>query len=310
MRSAYVVREACRYMDEHKDDPFALWVSLQEPHSPFDFPVEDRDALDTRRFIAPRVGPEDSWQVPLIFRDLSDREKQGIIAAYYTSVRYLDRSIGKVLAHLQKLKLDDNTCVVYLADHGYSLGQHGRFEKHCGYDPALQVPLIIRYPGRVREGHKVPFMTEHIDVAPTICDLMGLAPMPVAHGESLRPYLEGRRPSTPRSHIVSQYLENEEAFVRTDLWKYIYCTGQRKRTDGYQTDNPTPGRYERLFDLQSDPNEFRDVSRAQPGVVRQMRDLHIARYNATHPEAAQAPRSRTGEDTLDFYLRPRDAKPA
>ena len=69
-------------------------------------------------------------------------------------------------------------------------------------------------------------------VAPTILDLLGAAPLPVMHGHSLRPYLEGRRPSAPRDHIFSQYLENEEACVRTERHKFILCSGKRKRTDG------------------------------------------------------------------------------
>src|SRR6185503_17450996 len=109
--------------------------------------------------------------------DLSDDDKKGIIASYYTSVRYLDQNLGRVLGKLKALGLDDNTLVVYTADHGYDLGHHGRFEKHCGYDPALRVPLILRQPGRVRKGVVADF-TEHIDVAPTILDLLNAGPMP------------------------------------------------------------------------------------------------------------------------------------
>jgi len=57
----------------------------------------------------PKVGPEDAWQIPAIFRDLTEREKQGIIASYYTSVEFLDRNIGLVLDALEKLGLAENT---------------------------------------------------------------------------------------------------------------------------------------------------------------------------------------------------------
>src|SRR4029077_35710 len=111
-------------------------------------------------FKAPRVGPEDDGQIPLIFRGLTDADKRGIIASYYTSVSYLDRSVGRVLDALRRLDLEHDTLVVYMADHGYSLGQHGRFEKHCGYDPALRVPLLMRLPGKIRQGAVTDF-TEH-----------------------------------------------------------------------------------------------------------------------------------------------------
>ena len=305
MKSTLVVREAGEFLEQNREQPFALWVSFQEPHSPYDFPMEDAARFDPHAFAVPRVGPEDAWQIPLIFRDLTPEQKQGITAAYYNSVQFLDRSIGRVLTKLRELRLDGNTVVVYMADHGYCLGQHGRFEKHCGYDPALHVPLVVRWPGRVRAGHRVEDLTEHIDVAPTICGLLGIDPMPGMHGQSLVPYLEGKRPSRPRDHIISQYLENEEAFVRTKRWKYIYCSGRRERTDGYKTDQPTPGRYRRLYDLATDPGEFTDVAAKNPAAVRTLEEMLLARFRATHPEAAQEPKG-ANEDALDFYLRPRD----
>jgi choline-sulfatase len=251
-------------------------------------------------------GKEDAWQIPLIFRDLNEGEKRGIAAAYYNSVRYLDRNIGRLLTQLRELKLEENTLVVYMADHGYMLGQHGRFEKHCCYEPALRVPLLMRWPGKIRQGF-ITDMTESIDVAPTVLDLLGAAPLPVAHGQSLRPYLEGRRPAKPRDHIFSEYLENEEACIRTNEYKFIHCSGKRERTDGYKTDNPTPGRYIRLYNLKNDPGEFTDIAKQNPNVVAEMQSLMLKRFRDTHPEAKSEPKSSNREEILDWYLRPRDA---
>ena len=120
------------------------------------------------------------------------------------------RRIGRVLATLRRLNLEENTLVVYMADHGYCLGHHGRFEKHCGYDQALRVPLIFRWPGKGREGVTIRDLTESIDVPATITDLMGVDALPTAHGQSLRRYVEGGRVAKPRTHIFSEYLENGE----------------------------------------------------------------------------------------------------
>jgi choline-sulfatase len=309
MKSAWVASAASRYLEEHKDDRFALWVSFQEPHSPYDFPIEWRDKFDPSKFPVPRVGPEDAGQIPLIFRDLSPAEKQGIISAYYTSVNYLDYNIGVVLNKLRQLNLENDTLVVYMADHGYSLGQHGRFEKHCTYDPALRVPLIIRYPGKVSRAVVNDF-TESVDVSPTIFDLLGSDRFATHHGQSLRPYLEGKKPAKPRSSIFSEYLENEEACVRTDRWKYSHCSGKRSRTDGYQTDNPTPGRTIRLHDLKADPGEFANVAAKHPEVVAELSKLLLERFRSTHPEASAEPGNLATADAIEWYLRPRDAKPA
>jgi arylsulfatase A-like enzyme len=306
MKSAFQLARADEFIGAHRDQPFALWLSFQEPHSPFDFPVEDREHFDPRRFDVPRVGPEDAGQIPLIFRDLSAEDKQGIIAAYYTSVRFLDRNVGRALELLRKHRLEENTLVVYVADHGYSLGQHGRFEKHCGYTPALHVPLMMRWPGKIRKGTVQEF-TEHIDLPHTLTDLLGLPALPVRHGQSLRPYLEGR-PTKSRDHIFSEYLENEECFVMNGQWKFIFGSGKRARTDGYETETPKPGRYVKLFDLQKDPGEFANVAAKKPGVVSRLETLMLERFRATHPEAAREPARLSREEVLEWYVRPRDAE--
>jgi choline-sulfatase len=306
MPGTFLARQAVRYLEEHKDQQFALWVSFQEPHSPYNFPIEDTNRYDPATFEVPRVGPEDAWQIPLIFRDLSPAEKQGIIASYYTSVAFLDRNIGVVLDALRRLNLEQDTLVVYMADHGYDLGQHGRFEKHCCYDPALRVPLLIRWPGRVKQGVVQDF-TESIDVAPTILDMLAVDRLPVQHGQSLRPYLEGGRPAAPRDHIFSQYLENEEACVRTGRYKFIQCSGKRKRDDGYTTDNPTPGRYVRLYDLEKDPGEFTDIAKKEPALVSRFQKLMLDRFAKTHPEAGDVPAKAPVPEKIDWFLRPRDA---
>ncbi|MEK7403539.1 MAG: sulfatase-like hydrolase/transferase [Acidobacteriota bacterium] len=306
MRGAFIARRAASYLEEHKDSPFALWVSFQEPHSPFDFPVEDRDLFEAARFPVPRVGPEDAWQIPLIFRDLSDADKRGIIAAYYTSTAFMDRNAGVVLDKLRESGLERDTLVVYTGDNGYNLGHHGRFEKHSCYEPAIRVPLLVRWPGRVRRG-VVEDLTEAVDVAPTALDLLGVERLPVEHGRSLRPYLEGRRPAAPRDHIFNEYLENEEACVRTQRYKFVFCSGKRERQDGYRTDKPTPGRYLRLYDLKGDPGEFTDVAAKHPDVVARLQRLMLERFRQTHPEAAQEPKGLSEPEALEWYLRPRDA---
>ncbi len=302
MKSTWLASEACKYLEEHKDDRFALWVSFQEPHSPYDFPVEWSERYKATDFPVPRVGPQDDGQIPLIFRDLTAQEKQGIAAAYYTSVSFLDYNVGVVLNKLRELKLEEDTLVVYMADHGYCLGQHGRFEKHCGYDPALRVPLIFRMPGRTAKSRVTDF-TESVDVAATILDMLGMGGLP---GQSLRPYLEGKRPAKARTSIFSEYLENEEAYIRTADWKFIHGSGKRERTDGYKTDNPTPGRTVQLFDLKKDPGEFDNVAAKHPAVVAAMRKQMLERFRSTHPEAMQEPEGLQPADAVEWYLRPRD----
>jgi len=302
MQSDVILRSAQDFLEAHTGTPFALWLSFPEPHSPYNFPVEDVGAFDPAQFTPPPIGPNDQDQVPLIFRDLSEEDKQGIIASYYTSVRYLDRTIGRVLDSLDSLGLAQDTLVVYLPDHGYCLGQHGRFEKHTCYDPALRVPCILRWPDRI-EAQVVTDLTESADIAPTILELLEAPPLSGAHGRSLAGRITGDESYMPHEFVFSEYLGNEEASVRTDKWKFIHCTGQRSRTDGYVTANPTPGRYVRLFDLTEDPNEFVDVAAQNPSVVEQLSGLMLERFQSTHPMSCQEPIGLDTPDALDWYLR-------
>lgn len=293
MRSSWQLTQAKRWLDtNHKDAPFAMWFSIQEPHSPFDFPTEDQQLYDPRRVAVPKVGPEDAWQIPNIFRSLTIEQKQGIIAAYYTSAHYLDRTMGRMLAHLDQLNLAENTLVVYMADHGYSLGHHGRFEKHCFYQPAMHVPLIFRFPGKIAANKTVRHYTESVDVATTISRLLNLKDrVPVTHGRDLFT-------APARDEIFSVYLENEEACLLWDRWKLIYTTGRRKREDGYETENPTPGKIVRLYDRKQDPDEFTNVAAKHPALVQTLTHKLEQKFLTTHPEPGL---------TLDAYLRPRDA---
>jgi choline-sulfatase len=305
MKGTFIARQAERYLEERQRDgrAFALWVSFMEPHSPYDFPVEDRDHFDPAAFPPPQLGPEDAPQVPAVFGGLTEADKRGIIAAYYTSVRFLDRNIGAVLNKLTESGLDRDTLLVYTADHGYFLGQHGRFEKHNGYDPALRVPLMMRWPGRFKPAVVRDF-TEHVDVPETILDMLQAEPLPLRHGQTLRPYLEGRRMAHPRSHIFSEYLETEQAYLRTDRHKFIYCSGGR--LDWYRPAQPIEGRWRRLYDLKEDPDEFHDIAARRPDLVRRFEALLLDRFRRTHPEASREPAGLAPEAALDYYVRPRD----
>jgi arylsulfatase A-like enzyme len=295
MLGTYLASQAMSYLEQNRDKPFALWVSFMEPHAPFDFPTEDRDAFDDSKFELPAVGKDEAGQVPKAFADLKPQEKQGIAAAYYTSARFMDRLVGRVLDKLSELKLDENTLVVYSSDHGYLLGQHGRFEKECGFDPALRIPLLFRLPGRIEPG-VVNELTEHLDIAPTLLEVLNAEPLPGAQGQSLRHLLEGSEDPDRRDHVVSVYLENEEVYVRTSRWKFIYGSGKRAGT----------GRDVRLFDLQADPGERLNIAAQHSNVVAGLQTLALARFRKTHPDGPSEPPRLARADALDFYLPPRE----
>ena len=142
MQSAYLADRALEYLKHTNGRPFALIVSFYDPHSPFNFPSRWRGRFRPDQFSVPPVSERDRQEQPAIFAPLTPDEVRGIQAAYYTSLAFVDFQVGRVVKGLDEMKLSDGTLVVYVGDNGYMLGQHGRFEKHCFYEPAVRIPLI------------------------------------------------------------------------------------------------------------------------------------------------------------------------
>ena len=219
--ATFLTNRAVEFLEDSKDGPFLLWLGYHQPHSPFSFPVEYAGRYDPADVPLPAVGPEDARWVPAAFRDLTADESRGVVRAYYQSVEYLDHEVGRVLDAIDRLGLDGNTLVVYLSDHGYLLGDHGRFEKHMMWEPAVRIPMVVRAPGlapRV-EGSLV----SGVDLVPTILEALGQPMMAGLHGRSLHPLLYGRPYRAQRSVFV-EYLQDHKAMVRTDRWKYVFTT--------------------------------------------------------------------------------------
>jgi arylsulfatase A-like enzyme len=310
MAGTFFARQAAGYLRERRAKPFFLMVSFYEPHSPFRFPIAYRGKYKPEQFAVPKVGPEDDAQIPAIFRDLTDREKQGIVASYHTSTEFMDKNVGLVLDALKQSGHAADTLVIYTGDHGYMLGQHGRFEKHCCYEPAVRAPLLMRWPQHVEGGRNTRALVEFIDIAPTVLDFCRVAIPASVQGKSLMTLLdcETRR---HRDHVVVEYSENEEAMIRTERWKFIYGTGKRSRQDGYATGRPLPGRTIRLYDEENDPDEMTTLA-DKPEHARRVADFtaqladHMKR-TARQPELI--PQDADVHRVLEFCLQPRDVKP-
>ena len=311
MDGTYFAEQAAEYLARPHDKPFFLMVSFYEPHSPFRFPLEYRDRHDPAQFSAPALGAEDAKQIPQVFRDLTDRQKQGIAAAYYTSVEFLDKNVGLVMDALDRSGRANDTIVVYLSDHGYLLGQHGRFEKHCSYEEAIRSPLAIRLPGRIPAGRRTSALVELVDLAPTIYDLCGVSTTARLQGRSLLPLVEGRA-AKHRDHVVVEYAPNDEAMIRDEAWKLIYERGARRRADGYDIAGPLAPQAFRLYDLRADPQEMHNVAAdpANAATVKRLTHLLVEHLIKTAREPEGIPKSSDPLSVLDYCVQPRDVAPA
>jgi len=308
-----IANAAAAFLEQPRQKPFFLIASFHQPHSPFQFPADFKDRVDPASLEFPAEPlPHDRAQIPLIFRDLTPDQKRGIAAAYCTAVNYLDTKIGRVLEALEKSGHARNTVVFYFSDHGYALGQHGRFEKHAFFEESVRMPLIVRWPGKVAPA-VTSALVELVDLFPTACEIAAVPLPPDRHGQSLLPILNGSKPAL-HEHVVSQYNENEELMIRTNEWKLIYCSGKRIRNDGYKTDNPTPGSYMRLYNMINDPGEL-DDRLAKPdevtdAVIAKLIPalLHRLESTARPEDRAASEKLRTRFEKLDYFAQPYEVR--
>ena len=181
-----------------QEDPFFLAVGLLKPHLPFNAPQRYWDLYRAEDISLPEVNdlpinaPSEAWHnwgelryyddMPEAPEPLSDALARTLIHGYYATVSYIDTLVGRILLAIDENGFSDNTIVVFLSDHGWSLGEHGLWAKHSTFDVATRSPLIVRAPG-VAPGH-TRALVEYVDLYPTLMEMLGLDVGPHLHGRS------------------------------------------------------------------------------------------------------------------------------
>jgi arylsulfatase A-like enzyme/Tfp pilus assembly protein PilF len=241
-RGGEVLAEAVKWMEEVKNDRFFAWLHFYDVHTPYEPPE------------------------PYL-----SRYKGYMGARYDGEIAYLDSLMGELLGWLEKNELEEDTLVVFIGDHGESLGQHE--ENTHGffiYDAAMHVPFILKAPYRhIRPGLRVPAQVRSVDLMPTILDLVGTEAPATIQGTSLAPLLEGESEDLgllaysesfyPRNH----YGWSELKSIRNGVLHYI--------------DAPRP----ELFDVLEDPNQTRNLAPQRAATVSELKtalDEMIGRY--------------------------------
>ncbi len=166
----------------------------------------------------------------------------------------VDESLSRIRGTLQEMGELDNTVIILTSDHGYFYGEHGlNEERRLAYEETARIPVIVRYPPRVKAGAESAPLVQIIDIAPTITALTGVSDTVPRQGRSLVPLLEGATPAW-RSSVLIEYwsdtvfprmLTMGYQAVRTERYKYIHYL----ELDGM----------DELYDLQSDPFEMDNV---------------------------------------------------
>eukprot|EP00978_Attheya_sp_CCMP212_P048184 scaffold482891_cov114-Attheya_sp.AAC.1 len=183
--------------------------------------------------------------------EYADPEKiKYMIADYYALIKEIDTWVGTILAKIDQLGLTDNTMLIFTSDHGEMLGSHGMREKNIFYEESARVPLMVRFPGRIKPGTVVPDKpVSHIDLFPTILDYLE-AGKHDSDGESLRKFIDGSG-KDEETFAVSEWNPSEPGvphfMIRSKRWKFMCpCTADSKVMNA-------------LYDLENDPHEMNNL---------------------------------------------------
>lgn len=212
----FLEQQTCDFLRRHRNEPFMLYVNFLEPHMPFTGPLNNEhdpaevtlpanfdDPIEENEPEAYRKKYLDYVENGYNEYDLKkESDWRRLIANYWGLVTQVDRSVGAILTALEELGLADNTVVVYTSDHGDMMGAHRMITKSVMYEEAARVPWLMRVPGAHRQ-QIVKQPVSHIDLVPTVLDVMGLETDRELPGHSLTPLL--RNGQAVEDHVFIEW---------------------------------------------------------------------------------------------------------
>ena len=266
-QTTWCADKAIGFLEHHARFPQHAWlmsVNIFDPHHPFD-PPEDLLRKWAGRLAdvpLPNYVPGELHSKPAVqlrcrsgaygipgnfpADAMSDADHRWLRAAYWAMCELIDRQVGRMLAALEASGQAENTLVIFMSDHGEMLGDHGIYLKGpFFYDPAVRVPLILSWPGKVAPGRHTG-LAELVDLAPTLLEAAGLSPYAGMQGRSLWQGLcAGSLDAQPRSDVYSEYYNG----AAPDGYATMVRTQTRKLVAHHRTGTGE------LYDLERDPLE-------------------------------------------------------
>ncbi len=275
--SSYLLGEkACQVLQELSagNQPFFMWLSYPDPHTPYqvsepyasmykpeEVPKPLEDTLDNK--------PErHRIQVEMTNKKYSKEAIQEIRALHYGMISQMDDSIGRVIDSLKSTGLWENTIVVFTADHGDSMGDHGVMQKHnFFYDSFTRVPLTIRIPGT--KSRYTNSLVSLIDLLPTILSLVKLPPLPQAQGINLSSFLKGDSEDTQPYIMMECGDMGDEKELVNDRGFEINRVGGLGRGISLRTKKYKLNAYENdlweIYNMEDDPEELNNLYGTKEG---------------------------------------------
>lgn len=269
-----------------RERPFFLWLHLISPHASYDPPPPWNTAFVKG---SSRVSGAIDELVRIREKGiaLSEDDVAHVVGLYDGEVALADALVGRVLTELRNLGLEDETLVVFTADHGEDLFEHNRYFFHSPsmYGSSLRVPLVLALPGVLPQGETTDQPASLLDVAPTVLGLLDLTPASAFQGNDLLP---GKRlPERPvRSRLFSE--TNGAIFgVSSGGWRLVLNPlGKDPGAPG----GPYPIAPVELYDLERDPGERHNVAARRADIVSALSG-EIERWKARFRRRKQAPQT-------------------
>jgi arylsulfatase A-like enzyme len=260
-----IADRAIDYLNRYKDKPFFLACGFTKPHSPPAAPKRLYDLYDldkielTPDFAAVPTVPPGFPNAAIrprnadlfIGRPASVQEAKEVIRAYIASISWVDWNLGRVVGELERLGLRDNTLIVFVPDHGYQLGEKGKWSKAGSlFEMGTRIPMMIHAPGARGNGQTCYRTVESVNIYRTVAELCGLTVPPGNEGRSLTPLLDD--PTAPWDHpAFSVWSEDGSTLhgtaIRTENWRYAEFD-----------ENGINGAM--LFDVHKDPLEMTNLA--------------------------------------------------
>lgn len=239
-----VADQAIEYLRRQREQPFFLAVGFRKPHSPLAAPERFFDMFDVESIplpsdYAPRPTVPPGFPAGAIRpsnadlfvgRDSTPESAGEMIRAYLASSAWMDWNAGRVLDELDSLGLRETTIVVFWGDHGYQLGEKGKWSKAGSlWEQGARTPLIIHDPRVASSGSVSPRVVEALDLPPTLYDLCDLPAIPENEGRSLAPFLSDptRISDRPAYTVWSEDGRHVTGVcVRTEDWRFAEFFGR------------------------------------------------------------------------------------
>jgi arylsulfatase A len=265
--------EAMKFITANKAKPFFCYLSYNAPHSPYQVPDKYFDKFKSKGF-------------------------DDTLAAFYGMCENIDDNVGRLLAHLESLKLADNTIVLFLTDNGgtagvktYNAGMRG--SKTSVHEGGSRVPLFMHWPAAKWTPHVVKPIVSHIDLFPTLLDLCGVEAQTGSEldGFTLRPLLEKTDTRGWPERILFTHNPIDETneypgAVRTQQYRLVReikgpAGGSKAQAND---DSATPWQ---LYDMEADPGETKDIAAKHPDIVRRLSEQYDAWFEDISREGLQ-----------------------